>query len=154
MIWYRFLPPIISIYLLLQSGLTTRIIESKIDDLVVRQPNLAPYKNVLQHVALSWSATLSFIGAMATALVSVFSIYGSTQNYPLAVGTFLILFAIFIRMLFYIMRFRANGLASTLVSPKLKMTAATLCRRVLILVNILLIGAIAASEYFKAAPVK
>lgn len=149
MIWFRFLPPLISIYLLLLSGLTTKIIQSKISDLTAQQTNLKPYETVMLHVALSWSATLSFLGAMFSALVSVFSIYGSTQNYPLAVVTSLVLLAIFIPMLFYIMRFGADGLASTLVGPKLRIPAAKLCRYVLLVVNVVLLAAIGASEYFK-----
>lgn len=149
MIWFRFLPPMLSIYLLLLSGLTTKIIQSKIDDLAVQQPKLKPYKKVLLFTALSWSATLSFLGAIFSAMVSVFSIYGSTQNYVWAVATFLLLLVIFIPMLFYIMRFRADELASTRVAPRLKITAATLCRYILLAVNVVLLAAIGASEYFK-----
>jgi hypothetical protein len=86
---------------------------------------------------------------MFSAMVSVFSIYGSTQNYAWAVATFLVLLGIFIPMLFYIMRFGADGLAATLVGPRLKITASKLCRYVLYAVNAVLLAAIAASEYFK-----
>jgi hypothetical protein len=145
--WFRFLPPLLAIYLLLLSGLTRKWIEARIKDLTAQQQNLQPYRKVLLFVALSWSATLSFFGAMFSAFISVFSIYGSSRNYSWAVGTFVVLLAIFIPMVFYIVRFRADGLASTLVGPRIKMTAASFCRYVLLLVNVVLLGAIAASEY-------
>lgn len=144
---YRYIPPVVSIYLLLQSGLTNKLLKSRIKNLVVQQPNLAPYQDLLGFVAASWSSTISFFGAMFSAMVSVFSIYGSSKSYGWAVTSFLILLAVFIPMLFYIMRFNVDELAATLVGPKIRIPATTFCRYILLGVNLLLIAAIRVSEY-------
>ena len=143
--WFLFLPPGLSIYLIAISGFSQKYLRKRVDSFVSGKSGLEDKKEVIKNVALDWAARLGFFNSMFAAMVSVFSIYSSTQNYNWTVGTFIVLLVIFILMFWWIIGHEPDELVS-IRFRKLRMTHASMCRYILLLVNLVLIVAIAVSQ--------
>lgn len=143
--WLLYLPPALSIYLLLISGFSSEYVKHKIHDYVATNPKLKNHESIIQDITLDWSARLSFFNSMFAAIVSVFSIWSKTRSYELAVGTFFILLAVFIPMMWWIMKHGPYELPATYFR-RIPISHATLCRVILVVVNVILILAIAFSQ--------
>src|SRR2546423_8260242 len=85
---FPYLPPLVSIYLLSMSGVSTSYFKNKLSHFVERKRKLKDHRQIIENVALDWSARLSFINSMLVSLVSVFSIFSNTKDY-VAAGTIL-----------------------------------------------------------------
>lgn len=143
--WLLYLPPLLAIYLLAISGLTSRYIRNRIQESANADQALKDKSQVIQNIAVDWSGRLSFFNAMFTGMVSVFSIYSKTNNYRPAVVTFVVLLLIFIVMMWWIMD-HAPGELAAIKFRRVPISHADLCRIVLIVLNVILLLTIAYSE--------
>lgn len=142
--WIQFLPPVFSIYLLLISGVTSSHVKNKIHDFVSNKGTLQENEPVIQFLTLDWSARLSFFNSMFVAMISVYPIW-LNRSYELLAATSIIILVIFIPMMWWITGLRPDALPATYIRrPRIKY--ATFCRIVLIIVNLILIAAIAYSQ--------
>jgi hypothetical protein len=143
--WIVYLPPLLSIYLILTSDFSGKYFKDRVAEFVSVNKEWAKTKDVIQNVGLDWAARLGFFNSMFASLVSVFSIYSATQSYNWAVGTFALLLAIFIPMFWWIMAHAPDQLAAERTNF-LKITHARICSITLLIVNFVLIGAIAINQ--------
>jgi hypothetical protein len=174
--WYLYLPPMFAIYLLVTSAFSKRFISKRIETFMNRPHDvayinkqseiagLAPSTStsvnklinsfwisktpLIQNIALDWSARLNFFNSMFTAVFSVVSIYSKTKNFDYTVIAIVILVAILAPIMWWIFSMDVDELVSRKI-PRLKVTPATLCRIILILVNV---GLIIAIYYSQQAP--
>lgn len=149
--WFLYLPPVLSIYLLFMSGVTVSYFKHKVADFVRRKRKLKDNQDVIENIALDWSARLSFFNSMAAALISPFSIFSRTQDY-VAVGTVTIaLLVLFFFMVWWIHGHDIDELSSV-ISRRFHITHSRICRYVLYAVNIALIIAIYYSQHHSSNP--
>ncbi len=73
--WIPFLPPFLSIYLLLISGFAKTFISKDIGRFVANDAALKDKGAVIKNVALSWATQIGFFNAMFASFFSMFSIY-------------------------------------------------------------------------------
>jgi hypothetical protein len=107
---------------------------------------------VIENVSLDWGVRIGFMSSMVAAMVSVFSIFSSTRSYEWAGGTLLLLLAIFVPMLLWIISHGAGDLVATR-TKRGKILHVSICEAVLLVVNGLLIVAIAVSQVLRSASV-
>jgi len=143
--WIIYLPPLLSIYLILISDFSGQYFRNQVADFVSGNPEWAHTKETIQNVGLDWAARLSFFNSMFASIVSVFSIYSTTQSYGWAVGTFALLLVIFIPMFWWIMAHAPDALAATR-TRRWGITHARVCSIILLVVNGILIAAIAINQ--------
>jgi hypothetical protein len=136
-----YLPPLISIYLISISGLTTRYLKHLVSSLNI--PITAQKQNgeIIEDIALDWGERLGFLSAMIVALFSSISI-SSAKTYDWAILTLIVLMIIFTWMLFWIIPQGAGDLVTTR-TKHLKLLHVTVCHIILWIVNIVLIAEIA-----------
>ena len=144
----EFLPPLLSIYLLVIAPLSSKYAKARVTNFLKANSNPAN-KELIVHLVLDWAARIGFINAMFAALISSFSISVHAPNHPVGVILFVILGGIFSAMMWWIMSKDPDELSSTPFRFGLKRT--TFCRLVLIFVNVLLIGAIWYTKYYSAS---
>jgi len=144
---FAYLPPLLSMYLLLVSGTSTFYFKSKLNQFVERKPKLSSHKDVIEHVALDWSARLSFFNSMFTAMVSAISIFSTTKDFVASAATLLILLAIFIPMGWVIHGYEIHELSSV-ISKRFHLRPATWCKLILWIVNFALLIAIYYSQNY------
>lgn len=151
--WFLYLPPLLSIYLLLVSGVSTSYFKNKVNHYVERKPKLRSHREVIEYVALDWSTRLSFFNSMFAAMVSAFSIFSRTKDFVSVGITVLILLAIFIPMGWWIHGHDIDELPSTMSRwMGMRIKNANLCRVILFVVNILLIFGIYLSQRQPSPP--
>jgi hypothetical protein len=113
--WIAFLPPLLSIYLLLISGFAKAFIVKDIERFSANDPNLKAKQDVIKNVVLSWATQIGFFNAMFASMFSVFSIYSKTRSFGWLVLTLVVLFTIFIPMFWWIRHFEPDGLEAITV---------------------------------------
>jgi hypothetical protein len=167
--WIPYLPPLFSIYLILISGAAKAYLRSRISEFVLRtsvnknsanrlvkKAGLDPEEEklvvlinlfwtskeaVVGNIALDWATRLNFFNSMFAALFSVFSIYSGTNSIEWLVITLVPLLAVFAVMFFWILKYDIDGLISVRTGF-LNLTPATICKAILVLVNLILAAAI------------
>jgi len=144
--WYVYLPPAVSVFLLLISNLADLQLKSLVKHF--NPPNLAVQKSkeVIEGVALDWATRLGFYNSMIVAFASCFSVYSGTQSYSWVVGTFIALLVIFVIGFFLINSQGAGKLAVTSTPRFFNLRYSTICNIALIIVNILLAVEIAITQ--------
>lgn len=137
----KYLPPLISIYLLLVAAVSNNYAKSRIRDFVSHHDGLKGKEPVIENLALDWAARLGFFNAMFAAMASVFFIGTKSAGSPWALITFLILGGIFSAMMWWIMSHDPDQLPSTVFrGARLKrLKHITFCRLVLVMVNLALL---------------
>lgn len=128
-------------YLILMSNVFSGYLKNLVATFVAGKTPLENNQEFIQNVALDWADRLDFVTAMVVALVSVFSIYAKQKNFEWAVGTFIILLAIFIPMMFWILGHDPGDLEA-IKYRHLKITHAAMSRIILVVVNLVLLVAI------------
>ncbi len=168
--WILFLPPLLSIYLILISSFSKKYItnqitqfidsatkldsysiiegEKAISQSIPTTKTLAYWRDLITHITIDWSARLSFFNSMFAAWVSSFSIWSKTGSFGWSVLTGILLLLIFIPMMWWIMGHKPGELVDTKHSRRLlgEIPNAKICSYILIVVNLILIGAIAVSQ--------
>ena len=135
--WFAYLPPIISVYLVLTSGFSGRNLKRLVKDINTQSTAIEETKAVIEEVALDWGERLNFYNAMFIALISCFSVY-SPKSSAWTVGTFLVLMFIFIP-LFYWTNSQGAGDLVTTRTRHLNLLYTTIYRIVLLVVNCILL---------------
>lgn len=135
-----YLPPVISIYLVLFSRLAGRYLESLVRGINTNNQALEQSKPVIEAVALDWGERLGFLNSMIVALFSILSI--SSLSYDWAILTLILVILLFIPILIWLIPLRAGDLV-TMRSSYGKITYLTICRAVVLFVNIIIIVEIA-----------
>ncbi|SRR6266487_856582 len=137
MSWFVYLPPVISIVLVISSWVANLSLSRLVRDINTKKPAVEESKPVIEAVALDWATRVGFWNSMFVAIASCFSFYVGTQSVQWTVGTFVVLLIIFIFMFFWI---GSHG-AGELVTFKryFNRPNADLCNAILILVNVALI---------------
>lgn len=148
--WYEYLPSIISIYLVLISNLSSEYLRTLVNHTIVSDPSLDDSRELITNIALDWADRLGFINFIGVTFISVFSIYANTKSYPLAVGTFIVLWVIFIPVLLWIISHPAGDLHGTRLR-RYNIKPADMCSIILVLMNIILIIAIFISQRSKTS---
>jgi hypothetical protein len=144
-----YLPPVLSIYLLLISGASGGYIKSRIRQFVERDERLRDRAQTVEYLTLDWAAKLGFFNSMFAAMASSLSIWSKTGNLQLAGLTVFVLLLIFIPMMWWLHGLEADELVAS-ISRTWRLRPATVCRVVLITVNLLLIFVIFYSERLAA----
>jgi hypothetical protein len=167
--WVLFLPPLLSIYLILISNFSKKYIANQIAQFVdsaqkrnsssetvetaIPRPipateTLRYWRDLITNITIDWSARLSFFNSMFAAWVSSFSIWSKTGSFGWSVLTGVLLLLIFIPMMWWIMGHKPGELVDTKHSRRLfgEVPNAKICSYILIVVNLILIGAIAVSQ--------
>lgn len=132
-----YLPPLIAIFLTLISGLGDQYLANLIDNYDTKDKEIGNKKEFIKNVTLDGTARVGVFNSMFVSLISCISI-SSTQQYGIAFGTFLFLFAVFIVVFLWIIKFDAGELSS-IQMRHLPFRKAAACQFILILVNLLLI---------------
>lgn len=146
MSWFAYLPPIISIFLIVISPASDKYLRNLVKHFETEKKEIAENREVIANVALDWASRIGFINSMLVALVSCFSIFATTESYPWAVGTFFVLLVVFVWTLFWILSHGPGDLTTT--SKHFGLLDSTLCSIILTLVYIALIVMIAISQVF------
>jgi hypothetical protein len=137
--WIIFLPPFISIYLIIVSLYFARFaLKRSLNNFVQRKDELKEKEILFYYVALTWSAKIGFINSMFMAMVSLVSIWSASNNFKWLVGSGLALFLIFAPMMWWILSQDADELEARILR-RLKIRASTFCSLLLIMVNVGLI---------------
>lgn len=126
---YPYIPPLFAIYLILISSLVSGYAKSLIAD------------NVQRNIALDWETRIGAINAMVSSLVTLYSIFETSQSYKWLTITSIALIFIFVPTLFWIFSHKAGQLAS-LRTHRGRILHSKMCATIIIIVNLLLIGAI------------
>lgn len=154
--WMAYLPPGFAIYLTLTSGVAGSYLRRSIETWIGagesrpgKTPgaperttsNLEGYEDVVANVARDWNARYGFVSAMLASIVSVITIFSSTQNFSAAAAVIVVLIAVFATMLWWVFSYQPDELVSV---EKFHLTVATWCKLILVAVNLLLILSISA----------
>src|SRR6266568_3798016 len=144
-----YLPPLISIYLVSTSKLTSRYLKQLVRSINTPNPEIERNKSFIEEVAMDWGERLGFLNSMIVALFSCISI-SSPQTFDWAILTLILLMILFIWMLFWIIPQGAGDLVTTYTkyTSRFKMLNSTLCHIILWIVNIILIAEIAITQYY------
>jgi hypothetical protein len=141
--WLLYLPPVISIYLILISELSNKflkrlITDNKRLDAITKLDTATEeeIKKVIEEVALDWGERINFFNTMFVTLISSLSIY-SVKGAYWAIGTFVVLLFIFIPLLLWTNSLGAGNLA-THKTRHFNLLYASVCHIALILVNVIL----------------
>jgi len=143
--YFKFLPPLFSIYLLLISGLPKSYLKKRIKDFLWNKDGLREKTELIQNLALDWAARVGFINAMVAAIISPFSIYSETRSYGWLTITLLPSFAIFFCMIWFIFRQEPDQMVAGWVR-RAKMSPANFCKLILLIVNFGLLAATLISQ--------
>ena len=146
-----YLPPLLSIYLLLISGASSGYIKNRLRQFIAGDEKLQARGLTVEHLTLDWAARLGFFNSMFAAMASSLSIWSKTGDLQLAGLTVFVLLLIFIPMMWWINGLEVDELVASM-SRKGHVKPATVCRIVLIVVNLGLILAIMFSERLSAQP--
>jgi len=129
MTFYPYLPNLFAIYL---------IAVSKFTELYAVQ--LIPDKHQ-RNIAVDWEIRLSSISAVISSLISLYSVFETSQSFVWLTATSVILVMIFVPLLFWIISHKAGHLASE-VTGLGHLRHGSVCGIVLVIVNVLIIAAI------------
>jgi len=143
---YVYLPPGISIFLLITSRSADIYLKHLVRSLNPPDPQVQHSKPVIEGVALDWATRLGFFNSMFVALASSFSVYAGTESIGLTIGTFTVILLIFIRMFYWINSFSVGQLTTTTNKHFFEKPNTTVCNVVLLIVNILLTCEIAVTQ--------
>jgi len=143
--YMKYLPPLLSIYLILVSGSAKGYFRNRLTAFLAADEFLKQRETLIRSVALDWSSRLGFFNAMFTAMVSVFSIYSESKSYEWAVGTFLVLLLVFIPTFWWIMGQEPDEIAARKMA-RINISPARFCSLILVVINLILIGAIAGAH--------
>lgn len=142
-----YLPPIASIVLVLTSGAAGEYLTHLVDSLPALTEANVPddddssviddLRRLINDVASDWAERVSFFNSMAISFVSGIAIYLTTSSYLWLAATWFILIVVFLPIAYYIVSHGAGQLVNT--RRHLGVLGATVCRTVLLLVNIGLI---------------
>lgn len=136
MSWFVYLPPVISIILVLSSWVASLTLKQLVRNINTINPAVEQSKPIIEDVALDWATRIGFFNSMFVAFVSCFSVYSGTQSLPWTVGTFLVILVIFIFTFFWINSYGAGELVT--LKTFFNRTSADLCNFILIVVYIAL----------------
>jgi hypothetical protein len=136
--WYIYLPPAISIFLLINSRSADIYLKHLVRSFYSPDPAVQASKDVIEKVALDWATRLGFFNSMFIALASSFSVYAGTQSIGLTIGTFTVILLIFIRMFYWIISHGVGQLATTTNRYFFNKPDTTVCNVILLIVYILL----------------
>ena len=145
--WFLYLPPLLSIYLLLISDISAFHFKNKLANFVNGKAHFKDFKDVIEYITLDWSTRLSFFNSMIAALISSLSIFSRTEDYRALGVTIVLLLVIFIPMWWWIDGHDIDDL-SAVVTRRFHIKHGKLCRYVLYVVNIALIAAIYYSQTY------
>lgn len=143
--WFAFLPQLLSIYLILLSPLIGGYLKAQVTRAVQRKV-LTLHEDFVLSLASGWGALLGFMGAIFAALFSAMSIWSATRSFGGVVVTIVVLIAAFIPLMWYLFSQDLDQLKAMTIGPRMRITPATLCRLVLLAVNLGLIVAVAISQ--------
>lgn len=144
--WYEFLPPLLSIYLIAISFLSSKYLKHLVESQVGgHSDNTVKF---IQNVALDWETRITFFNSMIATIISVFVIYSNAQAYDLAAITVTVILVAFVPMWLWILSHNIGQLAATKISihRRFSISRAGLCQIVLVLANIVLLISIFISE--------
>ncbi|HEX6746601.1 MAG TPA: hypothetical protein VF092_04840 [Longimicrobium sp.] len=142
--WFGFLPPLLSIYLLLVSGFTKRFLATRIQTFVAREEGLTNKKDVIRNVAAGWASLLGFFNALFAALLAPISIYSTSRSFGWLAATLILIVFTFIPMFWWVQSFDLDELQTG--ATLFGWSPATLCKIVLIIVNLVLLAAIGINQ--------
>lgn len=143
--YFKFLPPLFSIYLLFISGLTKNYLKRSIAKFLRDKEGVKEKTSLIQNLALDWAARSGFINAMAAAIISPFSIYSDVRSYGWLTLTAVLFFVIFLPMFIFIFSQEPDEMVAGQVRWA-KMSPAKLCKFILFFVNLCLLAAILISQ--------
>lgn len=143
--WFKFLPPLFSIYLLLASSGPKTYLKRSVSRFLANKKGMKDKVEIVQNVALDWSARSGFIHSMLAAILSPISIFSESQNYIWLATTILLLLLIFASMLWWIFSKDPDELVASKMA-RLEIKPSTFCKLILFIINLILIAAIYESE--------
>jgi hypothetical protein len=143
--WFAFFPPLFSIYLLFISGLIRGYLRGQVRRAADRGA-VTGHEDFVRNVASGWATQLGFINAMLASLVSTISVWSASRSFEGVTLTIILLLLIFAPMLWYIFSHEPDQIESIKFGWRGKFTPAKVCKIVLLLVNVGLVGAIATSQ--------
>jgi hypothetical protein len=141
---FAFFPPLLSIYLLFISSLAKFYLNGQIQRIVDRNV-LRGHEDFVRNIASGWAAQLGFFNAMFASFFSTMSVWATSRSFGGIVLTLALLLLIFAPMVWYIFSHEPDQIESVR-SVTGKFAPASACRAVLLLVNIILIVAIAINQ--------
>ncbi len=142
MSFYVYLPPVFSLWFLALSGVIGGYLKQLVDGMAANDQNVLQNRIIIRSVASDWATRVSFFNAMWMAFPSCISIFATTKDYTRAAVVLVALLITFSFMFYWILSFPPGMLVVTR-TRFLNRVAATWCRIILVVVNLLLIGAIA-----------
>jgi hypothetical protein len=143
--WFAFFPPLFSIYLLFISGLIRGYLRGQVRRAADRGA-VTGHEDFVRNVASGWATQPGFINAMLASLVSTISVWSASRSFEGVTLTIILLLLIFAPMLWYIFSHEPDQIESIKFGWRGKFTPAKVCKIVLLLVNVGLVGAIATSQ--------
>ena len=139
--WFTFFPPLFSIYLLFISGVMGAFLAGRVKQAAGRGA-AAAHEDFIRNTASGWAAQLGFMNAMLASFVSTISVWSASGSFAGLAVTFFVLLLVFAPMLWYVLSHEPDQIVATKLSWA-KISPATFCKLVLLLVNVGLIVAIA-----------
>ena len=126
------------------STLVKGYLSSQIQRAVDRQV-LTGHEIFVHNIASGWAAQLGYINAMVASFFSTISVWSASRSFVGVVLTLTLLLLMFIPMLWYLFAYEPDQIESD-KSGRIPYTPAFVCKAVLLLVNVSLLVAIAASQ--------
>ncbi len=142
MSFYVYLPPVFSLWFLALSAVIGGYLKQLVGGMAANDQNVQQNQTIIRSVASDWSARISFFNSMWMAFPSCISIFATTKDYTRVAVVLIALLIIFSFMFYWIISFPPGMLVVTR-TRFLNLVAATWCRIILVVVNLLLIGTIA-----------
>ncbi len=150
--WFAFFPPLFSIYLMLISGLSKNYLIGQVSHAAGRGALTPTQQQFVGNMASGWAAQLGFISAMLASIFSVISVWSASRSFAGVVISIALLVFAFTPTIWLLFRYEPDQIVAEKVSWSKKLTPAMVCKVVLLLVNVLLVAAIATSQ--QLAPAK
>jgi hypothetical protein len=144
--WFVYLPPVVSITLILTSGRANLYFRHLIRSYNPEDQELTKLRPVIEDVALDWATRIGFFNSMFSSLFSCLSVYAGPQTFQFVIGTLAILLIIFIFLLYWILSYQPGELVTLTIKRLGNIRGTDLCSIFLILINVLLIVEIAAIQ--------
>jgi hypothetical protein len=139
--WFVYLPPVVSIILVVSSGGANRYLEHLSKSYYPQDKLLQNARPVFVDIALDWAARVGIFNSMFTSFFSCASVYSGPQTSQFILGTLAVLLVIFILLFYWILSYETGQFATERKYHfwKWHMTGAELCNIIWIAVNIILI---------------
>ncbi len=139
--WFLYLPPVVSIVLVVSSGGANRYLEHLSRNYYPQDKSLHDVRPVFVDIALDWAARVGIFNSMFTSLFACLAVYQGPQTFQFVLGTLAVLLIIFIPIFYWIISSEASQLVTERKWQILRwhLNGAELCNIILIVVNIILI---------------